>query len=281
MTKIARGSMHVTKDEDGAIPEPDKSSLPPVLVLRDFAPRLFYENGDGAVELVKRADRGDSADFWQEYARGAAGIILKLDPATFGNRKDRHDVGTSNENISRHFDKGCSIFMERFKRRMASRAQDWPNEAMLVSVIQVADSDEHFAATAFKGLNGSKIIFNPLAWGIYSSARPFIVVPVGSADELQVLVKRSMVGLDQLPHQVVHGTPQVVNSVAYYDRERFRGSLNESNLDFWLSSHLVVLDGESVRLALYEGFELPFKIRDMVLCSIELHDGAVKHDEEP
>ena len=69
---------------------------------------------------------------------------------------------------------------------------------------------------------------------------------------------------------MVKGAPEVVDSIAYYDREHGGDAFNEANLNNWLAAHWIMLDAESVRLAQHKGFELPFKVRNVMLCSINL-----------
>lgn len=69
---------------------------------------------------------------------------------------------------------------------------------------------------------------------------------------------------------MVENATEIVNSIAYYDREGFRDVFDEADLNSWLTSLVVMCDSKSVWLARYERFELPFKIRNVMFCSFEL-----------
>lgn len=243
------------------------------------------DNPDGAgkssqhLERVTRTGR----HFVHEYARGAACILLKLDTPAGRDADQPNAAGVSpaaDEQVPHDQSHQLPLSIEHAHRRVRGRTEDGSNNSMLVGDIKHVDDIENFAFTSDVALEGSQQAPDPIARGLNALARTFEVDFAFAAGELKVLVLRAPVPTDQFPHHVVEGAAQIVDSIAYYDREGAGHGFNEADLNHWLSSASVIFDAESVRLALYEGLELPFKVRDMMLCSLELEAGAFKHGQQ-
>ena len=85
-----------------------------------------------------------------------------------------------------------------------------------------------------------------------------------------MLVLRAPREAECLPRHMVKGGVEIVDGVAYYQGEISGQVFHESDLDNWLSCLRIVLDAKSVRFALDEGLKLPFKLRNVRFCPLNL-----------
>jgi hypothetical protein len=160
---------------------------------------------------------------------------------------------------------------------VSGSAKNRTDGAVLVSNVKRIDQVKVLPAPSRKRLDFDERLFDPFAGRANALARGFVFRPVVTTGELKMAILRAVVPSDEPPHGVVESAAQIVDSVAYYDRELLRNAFNEANLNSWLTGFTVMLDAKSMRLARYEGFELPLKVSNVMLCATEFLPCAIEH----
>jgi hypothetical protein len=233
---------------------------------------------DGIHEAAEHSEYVSALNVAEEYRRGAVGIAIEFNVAAGRDAHDRDDVAdTADELVALHSNRGATIRVEDLKGGMGGSSEYRPDSAMLVGNVHFVKSREDFPFASGEGPCGDQQVNDPSAGGDYAPAPGFVIRSVISADKRQLLVLRAAIPSDKLPDQMVKNRPQIVDSVAYYDREGLRHLFNDTDLNNWLATMWVMLDPKSVRLAQHKGFELPFKVSNVMLCTSEFLPSAIEH----
>lgn len=205
-----------------------------------------------------------------ENAGFAVGAVVEFDIAACGDIRDSNVVrDAADKPVSLHSKERDPVFMEDLKRWMRGRAKDWRDDVMLVGIIERVDDIKNLSVSARKHLEGDEHLADPFARCSNTVARGVEIRLVIADGKLRVPILFASVPSHKLPHGVVESAGEVVDCIADYDREAVGDTLDKAYLDYWLSRLLIVLDAKSVRLPLYEGFELPFKVSNVMLRSVE------------
>lgn len=205
--------------------------------------------------------------FWvgEKYAWGALYVIVKCDRLDGANPSDRNKLPRpSYEYLTFHFD-GSSIEPDNGEMGNGCRPEDWGDDGVFVNVVQTVELVEVHSFAFDKGFRGSDGVFHPLTGCYYSIAGGLEVDPSIACRESEVAILRAIIKPDKLPNCMIHGAPQIVDSIAYYKGERGRNLFDNLNADTGISSVRVRLDNKSVRFFGNEGCELPFEIRNVII----------------
>jgi hypothetical protein len=136
---------------------------------------------------------------------------------------------------------------------------------VFVSNIKAVEKVEYLPLPTGESLIIEEKLSNPIARRFQLLASEFVARLGSPARELKIAILYASIVPDHIPSDMVEGGTKVVDSIAYYCGEYGRDGLDESNLNVWLATLQVMGHTKSVRLARYEGFELPFKVRSMMI----------------
>lgn len=88
--------------------------------------------------------------------------------------------------------------------------------------------------------------------------------------EFEVAILLAPIVADHFPSHVVQGSPQIVDSVAYYESQPGRDFLFELDPDRWLASLRVTAYGQAIGVSAGEKSDLIFKIIDVMVGPLDL-----------
>lgn len=177
------------------------------------------------------------------------------------------NIAAAYEFVPRHSNNDHVIGANDLVGWMTGCSQDGPDGSMLIGDIQIVKDIECMPFTPREGLPPSQEIFYPGAGGLNPIDPAFEICPVITRREHQVFILCASINSNDFPKNMVKSAANVVDSIAYYDGKNIGDGFDKADLDNWLASLSVILDGKSVRLAQCERFELPFKVRDVMICS--------------
>lgn len=149
----------------------------------------------------------------------------------------------------------------------AGGVDDRRQHSVLIRVVETVGHIEEVAGSAGERLKRLKDSLGTTCWRFYSVTRSFVTRSVASFREVELLMLAAAIKPDQRPSEVVHGAPQIVDSIAYYQGDAVgRRNDGEHDIQFPIIS---IMDRRIEALPSELG-KLPFEVSDMMIGPFDL-----------
>lgn len=231
---------------------------------------VFDNVGNVFPQTLKSFKNIPLESFSKEYAQGAICAIgeLNLCPGGYIGYADKFFPANDGVSSEGRFDDTTGPDDDQI--RMFSGLQDGSDDPVLVTIVKSVEDMKGFSPSFREDLEKGQQFFDVRTGGFYPVAGSRIRGPVFPYREFSISILFTVVPANEFPDNVVKDAPQVMDGIAYYDRDSIGEGIIQDDLDKYLASFFVIVDAASVRLAQYKRFELPFKISNVMLGSFEL-----------
>ncbi len=227
-------------------------------------------------QLRELFERWDNRLTWpvnilEEYCRGTLRIVIKFATVSGRNVRDIDEISaTAGDGISRHSQCGNSGRAVNGEGGNGCGFHHEGQDGVLIRITQLVEGIKTIALSSWEDFKRDEKVFYPITGCFYSFARGFVINPVITRGEFEVLILRSAIKSDRLPGEVVERTTEVVSSIAYYEGERLGRVFGESDTDLNLPGMRVVMDAKSVRLGCDELGKFGLKVADVMIGPFDL-----------
>lgn len=243
--------------------------------------KTFDYQGDGIA--VSAQCRNRRASYWhigmaEKYARNKLSVIIQFGRKPGRNLGENHhiQIPISYECLTFYRPVGDTVFIDNMIPGMDHRAENWRDLDMFIRIVELVEIVEVCPLPADKGFRGLDGVYHPLTGCFYPIAGGFETDPTVACRELEVAILRAVIPSDEFPRCMVEGTPQIVDSVAYYRGNSARQFFNKSYAECERAGR-IGLDTKSIWFFGDEGSELPFELGNVVIGPLDFLFGAVEH----
>lgn len=237
----------------------------------------FLNDADGSgsfvAELVQKRNDFLSGDYSvaEKYFRGDLYVVIKFDRTAVGDICD-DCIGTSapTDSAISHRHENPTIGVEDLELGNAACPDNGGDDRVLIRVVEKVDDIEQITSSAGECLAFFEQIPYFGAGCFYSFATGFKVGPIITSGKFEIAVLRAAVIANELPCHMIKGTPQIVDSIAYYQGEFSRHFFVEANPNGGFPGFWVGANANVVRISFDERFKLPLEVVDVMIGPLDL-----------